>query len=138
MARKEQQKRDTSGGAELAANPFAALSSEAFGEADVPAAAREPAEPVVSKRKQPKKPGHRGRLDLKRVKSGRGGKTVTEISGFTGVSDAEIADLAKRLKASCGVGGTVKGRVVEIQGDAREACCALLEKEGFRCVLAGG
>jgi len=63
---------------------------------------------------------------------------VTEISGFIGVNDRQLADLAKELKAACGVGGTVKGRVIEIQGDQRDQIAALLTQRGYRVVLAGG
>ena len=80
----------------------------------------------------------RQRLDVRRMTAHRGGKTVTEISGFDGVPAAEIQQLAKRLQKACGAGGTVKQGRIEIQGDQRQTVMRLLEEAGFRPVLAGG
>lgn len=120
------------GGSSLGENPFAALSGEGLPEA--PPDTAKPAE--VSKPE--KKPGKRHRLDIKRVKSGRGGKVVTVISGFPSRDPNQLNPLAKKLKNACATGGAVKGGTIEIQGDQREKVSELLEKEGFRPVLAGG
>lgn len=121
---------DTSGGDEaLGGNQFGALDG-----LDVPASP----EASVSPKGSTPKPKKRGRVDVKRVKSGKGGKTVTELSGFTKISPPELEDLARELRKKCGVGGTYRGGVIEIQGDQREKLCALLEEKGFRPVLAGG
>ena len=52
---------------------------------------------------------------------GRGGKGVTVIRGL-GLAEDALAALGKKLKAACGVGGTAKDGVVELQGEeaARE------------------
>ena len=42
---------------------------------------------------------------------GRGGKTVTIISGFEGSPDA-LKTLAKSLKQHCGVGGSIKNNEI--------------------------
>lgn len=80
----------------------------------------------------------RGRLDVRREKSGRGGKTVTVVSGWLGIAVEEKQALAKSIQKRCGVGGAVKGGNIEIQGDKREEVRAVLEKAGFRVVFAGG
>ena len=52
-------------------------------------------------------------------KPGRKGKGVTLITGVPLDQDG-LAALARDLKQCCGTGGTVKGGVIEIQGDRRD------------------
>ena len=78
-----------------------------------------------------------GRVRVRRETSGRRGKTVTTVSDVP-LADAELKALAGRLKKRCGVGGAVKAGVVELQGDHRDAVCALLRAEGYDVLLAGG
>jgi translation initiation factor 1 len=77
------------------------------------------------------------RVRVSRSSAGRGGKTVTLVAGLEG-GDAVLAPLAKKLKARCGAGGTVKDGVVEIQGDHVETVIALLAAEGYRSKRSGG
>ncbi|MGE0471241.1 MAG: translation initiation factor [Nitrospira sp.] len=84
----------------------------------------------------PKK--NRGRVDILRQKAHRGGKTVTVITGFVGISEAEKEALAKQMQKACGAGGTVKEGQIEVQGDQREAVALILTDAGFRPVFAGG
>ena len=74
---------------------------------------------------------------MRRETQGRGGKTVTTVSGV-GLASDELLALAGDLKRRCGTGGSVKDYVIEIQGDHREAVVAELEKRGFAVKLAGG
>jgi len=74
---------------------------------------------------------------IRRETGGRGGKTVTTISGLA-LDDAALAALAKHLKAACGTGGTVRDGTIELQGDHREPLAALLARQGIRSKLAGG
>jgi translation initiation factor 1 len=74
---------------------------------------------------------------VRRETQGRGGKTVTTISGLGLASDA-LADLASELKRRCGTGGSVKDWVIEIQGDHRDVIVQELEKRGYKVKLAGG
>ncbi len=78
-----------------------------------------------------------GIVRIRREISGRNGKGVTTISGIP-VEDAELKSIAKTLKQMCGVGGTLKEGVIEIQGDQREKIKAELEKRGYTVKLAGG
>jgi translation initiation factor 1 len=77
------------------------------------------------------------RVKVRREVSGRRGKAVTTVSGVP-VDDAGLKELAGKLKKRCGVGGSVKNGVIEIQGDHRDAVVQLLEAEGYTPVLAGG
>ncbi len=81
---------------------------------------------------------NRGRVDVVRETNGRGGKTVTVVTGFTGIGLPEKESLAKKMRAACGCGGTVKEGRIEIQGDQRETVAKILTEAGFRPVFAGG
>jgi len=76
-------------------------------------------------------------IRISRESKGRKGKGVTLVSGLT-LPEAELRALAKRLKALCGSGGTVKDGVIEIQGDHREQIKQELEKRFKDVKLAGG
>ena len=78
-----------------------------------------------------------GRVKVRRETAGRRGKAVTTVTGVP-VSDDELRALAGRLKKRCGVGGSAKGGVIELQGDHREAVMEVLRSEGYDAVLAGG
>ena len=83
---------------------------------------------------RPRKVSHGVRISLDRRASGR---LVTSIRGLTGTLD-DLAALARTLKAACGAGGSVKERVLELQGDHREAVEQLLARRGVRSKRAGG
>ena len=80
----------------------------------------------------------RGRVDIIRSTAHRGGKTVTVVTGFVGISQAEKERLAKEMQKACGAGGTVKEGRIEIQGDHRDTVARILTNAGFRPVFAGG
>jgi translation initiation factor 1 len=74
---------------------------------------------------------------VQRETKGRGGKAVTVVRGL--LLDAEaLAALAKRIKAACGSGGTVKDGQVEVQGDHCDKVVAFLQAEGFKARRSGG
>jgi translation initiation factor 1 len=120
----------TDGGSSLTQNPFAALSSEGLPSGPEQPPANSPAT------KRPNK--HRGRVDILRVKAGRGGKTVTLIKNFVGIGLPEKEQLAKLMQRACGTGGTVKNGQIEIQGDKREEVARILAEANFHPVFAGG
>ena len=122
----------TDGGESFGHNPFAALSSEGF-----PASTTNPiTAPVTPPETLVKK--NRGRVDILRVKAGRGGKTVTVVKNFVGIGLPEKEALAKKMQRAGGTGGTVKDGQIEIQGDQREVVARILTEANFRPVFAGG
>ncbi|GAB5558521.1 MAG: hypothetical protein SynsKO_01680 [Synoicihabitans sp.] len=128
----------TDGGDELNQNPFASLG----GLGELPAgpgdstSAPKPAGAPSSKRGQPNR--QRGRVEIRRLTGGKGGKTVTAVSGFKGIAASELQQLTKRMQKSCGAGGTLKGGQIEIQGDKRDQVALILRDAGFHPVMAGG
>ncbi len=76
-------------------------------------------------------------MKVRRETSGRRGKTVTTISGVP-LADDGLRELAGRLKKRCGVGGSAKDGVIELQGDHRDAVVETLRAAGYDVVLAGG
>ncbi len=78
-----------------------------------------------------------GIVRISRDRKQRGGKTVTVVAGLP-PAEAQIAEIAGKLKRLCGSGGTVKGGIIEIQGDHRERIAELLRGMGFTVKLAGG
>lgn len=78
-----------------------------------------------------------GIVRIRRETSGRKGKGVTTVSGLP--LDAKAMEMmAKQLKQLCGTGGTVKERIIEIQGDHREKIRDTLVSQGYTVKLAGG
>lgn len=78
-----------------------------------------------------------GFAKVRRETKGRKGKGVITISGL-GLDDKALKELAKKLKKTCGTGGSVVGEVIEIQGDKREEIKLVLEKNGFKVKFIGG
>ncbi|MEZ5599394.1 MAG: stress response translation initiation inhibitor YciH [Pseudomonadales bacterium] len=78
-----------------------------------------------------------GIVRLHRETKGRKGAGVTLVRGLPG-DEALLKDLAKRLKAACGVGGAVKEGVIELQGEQRQKIKPLLEAAGYVVKIAGG
>jgi translation initiation factor 1 len=78
-----------------------------------------------------------GRVVVRRETSGRRGKAVTTIADVP-LDDDGLRVLAGRLKKRCGVGGSVKKGVIELQGDHRDVVVEVLRADGYDVVLAGG
>ena len=88
-------------------------------------------------RASPRAPTGDGIVRVRREVKGRGGKTVTTVSGVPLASDA-LRVLARELKRRCGTGGSAKEGVIEIQGDHRDVLVAELEARGYSVKRAGG
>ncbi len=85
----------------------------------------------------PNLPPEKQNLRIQMSKKGRGGKTVTIVSGLQH-DEASLTALAKQLKAGCGTGGTVKDDTIEIQGDHKTKLLELVTKLGYKAKISGG
>lgn len=74
---------------------------------------------------------------VRRESKGRGGKTVTTVSGVP-LALEQLKELATNLKRRCGTGGALKDGVIEIQGDHVELLLGELTKLGFKAKKSGG
>lgn len=137
MSRPDKAKMDTSGGANLAQNPFGGLGGawalDKLGA--LPAGPGPVGKPGV---KEGESERNRGRVDVLRTTAGRGGKTVTVAKNFMGIGAPEKEALCKKMRGAAGCGGTVKDGAIEIQGDQREVVARVLREAGFRPVMSGG
>jgi len=103
---------------------YSTADSFAYAEAEGPAETETP-------------PPDRQRLRVLLDRRARRGKVVTIVTGFSG-TDADLNDLAKKLKQKCGVGGSAKDGEILIQGDFRTKVFEMLKSEGYGVKLAAG
>ncbi|MGY4524335.1 translation initiation factor Sui1 [Pseudomonas sp. TE21394] len=87
--------------------------------------------------KQQAVPEGDGIARVRRESKGRGGKTVTTVSGVP-LPLEQLKELASTLKRRCGTGGALKDGVIEIQGDHVELLIGELIKQGFKAKKSGG
>ncbi len=86
---------------------------------------------------EPVAPAGDGVVRVSRETKGRKGKGVTIVTGLPLAGD-ELKNFARKLKARCGTGGTVKGNTIEIQGDQRDILIPVLQEQGWTVKRAGG
>ena len=82
-------------------------------------------------------PPNQQTIYLHRESKGRGGKGVSLVKNLM-LSEKDMKALAKKLKQSCGSGGTVKKGIIEIQGEHRKKIAEVLGKLGYKTKIAGG
>ncbi|GAA5217876.1 translation initiation factor [Corallincola platygyrae] len=78
-----------------------------------------------------------GNVRVSRTSKGRGGKTVTLVTGLP-LNQTELTALLKKLKKQLGCGGAVKNDQLEFQGDRRDALLKHLSSAGYEAKLSGG
>lgn len=78
-----------------------------------------------------------GNIKVGRESKGRGGKTVTTVSGLP-LNRSQLRELLTFLKQAIGTGGAEKGGCLELQGDHIEVVLGELTKRGFKPKRAGG
>jgi translation initiation factor 1 len=117
-------------------SPFAALGSLATGQPPA-----QPAPPPAQPAKNPAAavPALQGNTPVRvgRERKGRGGKTVSIISGVMSREAGQQA-LLKLLKGKLGTGGTLEDGTIIIQGDHRERIVEILNELGYKAKVAGG
>ena len=125
----------TSGGDALVNNPFVSLDSiDTATETSRNTAPVKPARGHTTKKASVDKKSFAsmGRVEIRREKAGRGGKTVTTLQEFAmHLPQSQLERLCYELKKHCACGGTVKGRVIELQGDVRALAFEFLQQHGY-------
>jgi translation initiation factor 1 len=124
----------------IATDSDAGLESNPFGALDLGGLPTGPsAEAMQRPAKIKKPPAPKGRVEVRREKAGRGGKTVTTLREFsTDVPLKELEAMTFDLKKTCACGGVLKGRAIELQGDVCGRVITELTKRNFQPVRAGG
>ena len=74
---------------------------------------------------------------VQRERKGRGGKTVSIITGVKSPESGRQA-LLKLIKNKLGTGGTLEDDAIVIQGDHRERMVDILNELGYKAKVAGG
>jgi translation initiation factor 1 len=82
-------------------------------------------------------PPNQQQVRIQLSRKGKGGKTVTIVSGLQHTAP-DLAALAKTLKNQCGTGGTVREETIEIQGDHGAKLLGILVGLGYKAKLSGG
>ncbi len=120
-------------------SPFAALGSLAAGQpkAQPAPSSAPPAQPA--KNPAAAVPALQGNTPVRvgRERKGRGGKTVSIVSGIMSRETGQQA-LLKLLKSKLGTGGTLEDGQIIIQGDHRERIVEILNELGYKAKVAGG
>jgi translation initiation factor 1 len=82
-------------------------------------------------------PPQQQQIRIQASRKGRGGKTVTVVTGFQSKPET-LKTLLKQLKNQCGAGGTVKDETIELQGDRTQQLLEILTKLGYKAKISGG
>ena len=85
---------------------------------------------------EPRPPG-RQQVRVQRSSRGRGGKTVTIITGLE-LPTNQLSALAKALKVATGTGGGLQGDTIVLQGDHVTAVLEQLALRGYGAKRSGG
>ncbi len=81
-------------------------------------------------------PPQQQQVRVQATRRGKGGKTVTEVTGFQTTSE-NLTKLTKQLKNHCGAGGTAKDQAIEIQGDCSQKILQFLIGLGYKAKISG-
>lgn len=120
-------------------SPFASLNSDGFTKSRLEDATLEKTSTSRIPLEKEGKIGGGRRLEIRREKSGRGGKTVTTVKGFPEEFELDLKNkILKQIKSSMGTGGIWVNNTMELQGDKREQIYKRMIALGYKPVKAGG
>jgi translation initiation factor 1 len=85
----------------------------------------------------PELPPNQQQIRIQVSRKGKGGKTVTIVSGFVMPSEG-LGLVAKKLKNQCGSGGSIQGETIEIQGDHAQKLLQVLVGMEYKAKISGG
>ena len=117
MAKRKKQARVSATDEGFSHNPFAGLGGR-------PAQEQEP-EPAPEQEPEPERPD---RVILHIERKGRGGKTVTRVSGLGGLGKSARKKLARELGRALGVGASLDAEDILVQGDQRDRVQAFFDE----------
>lgn len=127
---KKRDKVSTSGADRLTHNPFAALVGETKAETS---AVGEAVDLRVTREDDAPAPLD-GKIVVRRESKGRGGKTVTRV---TGLPASRLDELAARMKKALGCGAVVEEGDVVLLGNVQDRAAEWLAGEGARRIVQG-
>ncbi len=113
-------------------NPFAALAGLRDA---LPKRAGGRASDDAPARPEPKSP-FAGKVVVSKSRKGRGGRTVTIVSGLR-TDDAGRDALCRELKRALGCGASVEGDTLVVSGDIGDRIARWLEAKGAKKVVIG-
>ncbi len=114
-------------------NPFAALGGVPAASPTTPAR-EEPEAATATPSTEISGNSWKTKVVVRRETKGRGGKTVTRV---TGLPAAELPALALRMKKALGCGAVVEGEALVLLGSLVERTAVWLEAEGAERVIRG-
>jgi len=77
-----------------------------------------------------------GKIVVRRERKGRGGKTVTLVSGIER-PPAELERIARAMRKALGCGSTLEGNTIVLQGDNVPRAQAWLQSHGATRIVLG-
>lgn len=92
------------------------------------------ASPISTTKDIPADLSHIEKILLRREKKGRGGKTVTLVSGIT-LPPPQLEQLARNMRKGLGCGATTEHGIIVLQGDLQHRAQQWLLQHGARKVV---
>ena len=112
-------------------SPFAALAAL---KATLPAGTAPKDPPSAPKSAAPDPFG--GKIVISMSRKGRGGRTVTIVSGIRG-GEAVLDEVCRELKKALGCGASVDGETIVVSGDIIDRTRSWLEGKGAKRLIIG-